>query len=249
MSRALSSWSILFVMELKAWRRNWGWSVGLSALYPLSLLWFLRLSGAVTSPERATQAMAGSLVFAVVLNAIVGLGQELSAFRDSGSLDFYATLPIPRASLILAILARTMVLTLPSVLVVASIGSWWLGTGLSVSTALAFPILLVTALALSSLGALIGFQSPSARAANFITQAAYTIVVFVSPAMLPLETLPSALQVAAVCLPTTYAARALGSLLSPNPDFYLIGKEVAVLGLFAAVSLGLISRHLTWRQD
>lgn len=247
--RGIDAWGVLFMMELKSWRRNWVWSAGLSALYPLSLLWFLRLSGGVHSNVHAAQAIAGSLVFAVVLNATVGLGQELAALRDSGSLDFYATLPLHRASLVTAILARTMVLTLPSVLIVAALGSFWLGTGATPVAVLSIPILLATGLALSSLGALIGFYSPSARAANFITQAAYTLFVFVSPAMLPLESLPPTLRTVAMALPTTYAARALGSLLSPAPELHRVASDVAILGVYAVGSLLLLSRHLAWRRE
>jgi len=225
------------------------WAVGLSALSPLSLLWFLSFTGAAGSPERVAHAVTGSVIFAVVLNTTLSLGQELSAMKASGSLDFYATLPVPRSALVFAILARAITFALPSVVTVFIVGSLTLGLRLGSVTLLAVPVLLLAAFSLASAGAAVGFLAPSSRAANFLTQIGYTVVVFFTPVMIPADALPQGLRWFGTLLPTTYAARALRALLAPALDRPALAFDLCVLAAFAALSLILIRSHLAWRQE
>lgn len=248
-ARAISNWLLLYRMQIASWRDGWVWSVCLSALSPLSLLWFLHFSGGAASPERVVHAISGSVIFAVVLNTTLGLGQELSTLRAGGALDFYVTLPISRGALVFAILGRAMTFALPSVITVFTIGSLTLGLRVGPHALWAVPVLLLAAFSLSAAGAAVGFLSPSQKAASFLTQVGYTLVVFFTPIMLPIEALPEGLRAFAWLIPTTYAARALRMLLSPHFNAVVLTVDLTVLAAFAALSIVLIRRHLIWRQD
>ena len=249
MSAALARWSILFEMELKSMRDSWAWSLGLASLYPLSLLFFIKYGGRPSGWDAGLYAVPGCMVTAVVLNTTLGLGQELSVIRETASLDFYATLPIKKSELVLAILARSVLFALPAAAMAALVGSWAFELNLSRVSWLIVPTLLLSCLTLAGLGALIGFHAPSARAASVMTQAAYMIIAFFSPVMYPLEALPPGLQVLARFLPTTYAADALRLLTAGAPLGRAYLADVAFLALFAAASYALISRRLRWRID
>lgn len=234
---------LLLTMELKSLRQSWYWCLGMAALYPLSVIFFLKFNGQASNG--GVQAIAGSIVFALVLNTTLGLGQEISVLRETSSMDFYATLPITKVQFILAILARSILLAVPAVLVVLFLGSLILHAQIQFSLWL-FPILLLSCLALAGWGALIGFYSPSARFANFFTQALYMLVAFVSPVMLPSESLPKALKIASYALPTTYAVDALRQVFSSQfgPSFFF---NLIILTVFSWFALYVMTFRLEWR--
>lgn len=247
MNDSLTRWFVLLEIELKSLRESWGWTLGLSALYPLSLLFFLKSAGAA-GPEAGARMLAGGVVFAVALNSALALGQELSAIRESASFDFYAGLPVSPFQVVAAILARTVLTSLPAAAGVAALGAALLGTPMP-NLLLALPFLLLTCAALAGAGALIGFYSPSARAANLLTQAAYLAVVFFSPLMFPAEALPAGLRPIAYLLPTTYAAEALQALIAGGAQGSRLAFDAAALAGFTLLSYLSLRGRLRWSLD
>ena len=168
--------------------------------------------------------------------------------RESGSFDFYAGLPATPSEVVAAILTRAILLSLPSAAGVALLGSRFLGTSLP-SLLLAFPFLLLTCASLAGAGALLGFYAPSSRAANTISQAAYMLVVFVSPMLFRADALPRAARAVAFALPTTYAADALETLISGIPRGLGLRWDAAALMGFALLSYAVLRGRLRWTLD
>ncbi|MFI5350441.1 MAG: ABC transporter permease [Elusimicrobiota bacterium] len=240
-------WVVLLGIELKSVRESWGWVLGLSALYPLSLLFLMKFSGAAT-PQAAARILSGGIVFSVALNSALALGQELSGIRESASFDFYAGLPVGPLQVVAAILVRNVLLSLPAAIGVAVLGAAFLSVPLP-SLVWALPYLLLTCAALAGAGALIGFYAPSARAANMMTQAGYMVVVFFSPLMFPVQALPPGVRFVAYLFPTTYAADALQLLIASKGFDSRLALDAAVLAGFSILSYLSLRGRLRWSLD
>jgi ABC-2 type transport system permease protein len=65
--------------------------------------------------------------------------------------------------------------------------------------------------------------------------------------LVPLERLPTLLQVTSRLLPVSYAVGALRSLLVGTADGAVL-RDLAVLAAFAAAALALAARRLDWRR-
>lgn len=247
MSSSWNRWCVLLEIELKSVRESWGWVIGLSALYPLSLLFFLKSSGAASSAS-AARVLSGGIVFAVALNSALALGQELSAARESGSFDFYAGLPVRPWEVVGAILLRAVLSSLPAAVGVALLGSLYLSVPLR-GLLWSAPVLVLASASLAGLGAAIGFYAPSARAASMMTQAGYMVVVFFSPMMFPVAALPRAARFAAYLLPTTYAADALQALIGAGRPDGRVLLDAAVLAAFSILSYLSLRGRLRWSLD
>ena len=175
---------------------------------------------------------------------MLSLGQHLGALKDQHAYEYYATLPVSRAAFIAAVTTRGVLLSLPSLLVVMACSHFAYGFAVGPP---AVAVLVLSAYAMSGLGAVIGFWSPNGRAASLATQVLQTVITLLAPIFVPLEDLPPALRAVSLVWPTTHAALALratmagGALADAAPS-------VAVLVTYAVVSLVLVPLKLHWRS-
>jgi ABC-2 type transport system permease protein len=224
-------------------RLTWFWYLFQVTFVPLTFLAFLWLFIGRVQPEAMLFVVSGSLVMNVSMGAMLSLGQQIGWLKDQNAYEHYAALPISKAIFLAALATRGVLLTLPSALMVLLAGTLFFGLGFSLT---ALFVLIISAYAMSGLGAFIGFWSLTAQVASLATQIVQPLWLFFAPVYIPLEYLPYPLQVTSQILPTTYAAAALREALLGEPLLRLLPEVLILLG-FAAVSLGLVPLKLDWR--
>lgn len=237
---AAKTFIVLLLGELLSLRLEWFWYFIQVAFVPVVYMVFVSF----IREGAELFAVTGSLVTTVSLSAMLSLGQHLGSLKETRAHEYYATLPVSRTAFVAAIATRGVLLSLPAVVVVATLGRLLLGIKLNVAVV---PVLLLGAYAMSGLGAFIGFWSPTSRVASLLTQIVQNIIIFFAPVYLPSERLPIALKFTSKLVPTTYVANAVRSVVAGMP-LRDIWSDMAILLACAVISLALVPLRLNWRQ-
>jgi ABC-2 type transport system permease protein len=236
----------LFLIGLTNWRWSWR-SLLLTATLPpllsiLALGTFARDSGV----EALSYVLTGNAVISLMFGNMNNVQGHFAFMRLQGVLDYFATLPIRRAVLILAVVLAFFLLHLPAAVVTILFGSLFLRIPMSVS-----PIILLVipmcALSLSGIGALIGVQARTPQEADAWGFLATLIMAGLGPVVIPPDRLPRTLLLLGRLSPATYAASALRqALLGPLTGQIVV--DLAVLGGLGAAVFWLVGRKMDWRQ-
>ena len=245
MRRAWTELRFLFVAQLLEERSWWFGTMVISMLFPLALVFGMGLVGGARTPEELAYVVSGSVVVSLTTMGVTVLAQGLAGARERGELLYYASLPISKASFMVAFVAAKLLMQSPGVLVALVGGSLIHGLPLTLHPAVLLVIPLA-ALSLSGVGAALGLLSPNYQATNALSQLVLFVVLFASPVMIPAELLPVPLQWLGSVLPSTHAADALRRGMAGVVDDALL-LNLGVLTAFAAASLVGVARGLPWR--
>ncbi|MEW6523027.1 MAG: ABC transporter permease [Bacillota bacterium] len=237
----------LFFIRWANVRNEWYFHVILGPLFPLAILAFMRMTGAVRDPAGALYVTAGNAIAALVLGPMQSLNNDLAWGRQRNDLEYYSTLPFSKLQLILAFVSVSTVFTIPGMLLTIFIGSAWLGFPV-VANPLVLPIMLVSALSMAGLGAVMGVHARNGHHANMMNGIASLVVTFMSPLLIPYENLPLVLRFTSKLLPTSYAADAFRAALAGRSDPAVLAN-LGVVVLFAVAFLVLATKRLDWRVD
>jgi ABC-2 type transport system permease protein len=245
MTRYWLEFRLLFAIQMLEERVTWPLMLFITTLFPLLMVFGLGSIGSGQTRAGLLYIITGSTVVSLVTVGITMVSQQLSFMKEQGVFLYYASLPIAKGSLLLAVMASRLLLQLPGI-VAALVGGSLLYGFRFVPTPLLLLILPLTALALSGLGAALGLLLPGPQLVGLVSQVAIILVLFGAPVLIPIEHLPLPLQALGLLLPPTYAADALRRAIAGLVDARL-GLDLAVLSLFAALSLGAVTRGLRWR--
>ncbi len=233
---------VVFLMELAKFRSQWTWSILLSSLFPLSFLFFLKSA----RPTAALYAVSGGLIFSLVLNAVLAMSQELAYLKEGGALDYYRTLSVSEINILAAMLARSILFTLPSLITIAVFSSYAFGMFILLHPFWSLMVLGMGLISLSGLGTCLGLGLPNSRTVNIGSQAIYLIIVFCSPVFVSQAALLPGFRQLSYLLPTTYLAEALRTSMSvpilTMNNFYI---PLSLLALFCPVSIALAYRSMS----
>lgn len=223
----------LLQMQLARMRTSWRPYLIVSSAMPLGIAVLMR---AVMTPgqvaENGQEIVAGSAVLAIAMTAVVMLAQRVASMRESGVLDFYATLPVGRAPLIAAVLISFAVFALPGMLIVATLGAVMFDLSLA-GLWVAIPVWLLGSFALAGLGVAIGLAAPDEQLAGMYSNLVMMAILFLG--ILPADTIPGWLGPLRAVLPSTYAAHALSPGFAGQVWAGQFG-DLALLAGFGALS-------------
>ncbi|MCK9922387.1 ABC transporter permease [Frankia sp. AgPm24] len=183
----------------------------------------------------AGQVVAGSTVLVVAFVALNLLAQRFGALRAAGALDYYLTLPIPPAAVVLGTAASYATFAAPGTLVTAVFGSLLYGLSLSGLWLLA-PVVLLSGVCLSGIGAAVGLLAPRPELATIAGQLGMSIVLFLG--VIPADRLPEVGRLARDALPSTYAVDALAAAFQRDVNWTTVVADLAVC---AAVGVGALA--------
>ncbi len=238
----LLAFGLLLIGELFSLRLNWFWYFVQVSFVPLAFLFFVRFLW--PHDDAAFYAVTGSLVQTMSLSAMLSLGQYVGALKQVNAYEHYAALPISVRTFVLAIATRGVILSFPAMTIVGFVSGLVLGLPL---TPMCVVILVLGAYAMSGIGTLIGFWSPTGQTASLVTQIAQNIIILFAPIYIPTDRLPKLLQYTSSILPTTYAASGLRAAILNQPlTEYLL--DIWVLLGFTVVSLIVVPMGVQWRQ-
>lgn len=210
-------------------------SLALPLMAMIGLTWLDLLDG--YAPSRIDAAAPGVLALCVVSVAFTGQGIQTGFDRQYGVLRSLATTPLGRGGLIagkgLAVIAVLFV----QVLVIGGVALAMGWHPVAAGWPLAILVLLLGAVAFTSLGLLIaGTLRPQATLA--ITNLVWVLLAAVGGLLLPLSKLPGLVGTVATLLPSSALGEGLrGALIhgTIDPTSLLVLAAWAVLGTAAAV--------------
>lgn len=248
MSQASGPWErfrVLLSIQMSRLRTSWRPYLIVSSVMPLGIAVLMR---AVMEPEQVRefgqQIVAGSVVLAIAMTAIVMLAQRMASLKETRAIDFYSTLPVSRTAVVASVLLSFAVFSLPGTIIVVLLGAALFDLSL-VALWVVVPVWALGSFALAGIGLLIGFGAPDEQLAGMYSNLAMMAVLFLG--ILPQGRLPGWLSPVRVVLPSTYAVDALKPGLDGRVASSLVG-DLAVLALFGALLFWAVRGPL-WPED
>ncbi len=190
----------------------------------------------VDNTTAAGQVVAGSTVLVVAFVALNLLAQRFGALRAAGALDYYLTLPVPPAAVVLGTAASYATFAAPGTLITAVFGSLLYGLSLS-GLWLLLPVVVLSGVCLSGLGAAVGLLAPRPELATLAGQVGMSIVLFLG--VIPADRLPEVGRLARDALPSTYAVDALAAAFQPGVDWATVVADLAVCAVVGVAALAV----------
>ncbi len=227
-------------------RTGWVWYILLSSFIPIVTLFFLFMILGYQIGF-ANYVVTGNIVFSVVIGSLNTLANQMGWMKQNRYFEHYAALPVSRMSLIIALVMRCTLFSMPAMAAVLITGKLLFRIPITLHPLL-IPLFIISGFALSGIGAVIGIYSKNSNHANIVTQVVFPILVFAAPVMVPAKNLPVFLQYFSIVLPTTYIAEAFRDSLGGNTgaDFFI---NLIIITLYTILSLYLVTRKFDWRVD
>lgn len=237
--------SAIVILEYRQWL---GLLVTLTVFLNLGMMFSFSFIAGSRDPELGSYVVPGAAILALVTLGISTVANDMAQQRRTGTIQYYAALPISKTAYILAMVTANGAAALPGMLVTVLVGGWLFNLSF-VFNPLIFVIIPLSAVSLASLGAAIGLGIKNWRLAGLVAQAVMFFIIFFAPVMIPLQRLPGLLQATGALLPPTYAARAFRAALMGIGTPADILLDIGILAAFAAGSIVLVSRTLEWRLE
>ena len=223
---------VLLWMQLARLRTSWRPYLIVSSVMRLGIAVLMRaVMNERQVREFGEQIVAGSVVLAIAMTAIVMLAQRVAWLKETGAIDYYGTLPISRASLVASVLLSFAAFSLPGTVIVVVLGAAMFDLSLAALWAV-IPVWALGSFALAGLGVVIGFGAPDEQLAGMYSNLAMMAVLFLG--ILPAEKIPGWLEPVRAVLPSTYAVDALKPGLAGNPSLGQ-GFDLLVLAIFGGL--------------
>jgi ABC-2 type transport system permease protein len=232
----------LLCMELSNWRWSWQVMVLTATISPVLSIIALGSFVSRNDIESLNAILSGSLVMSLMFGNLGNVSSRFAYMRFSGALDYYATLPIRRSLLIIAVVLSFFVLSFPSLLITVGFGAWFLHLPLMLHPLMLLVIPLCV-LPLAGLGAAIGANCPTPEVGGGLTLLVTMLALFIGPVLLPASRLPELVQLLGYLSPATYAASALKqTLLEPLTQRIIV--DTVALSWFSCLTFWFVSRKL-----
>lgn len=218
----------------------------ISYLFPLAFYAFMGLVMTEINPGFRDDLLPSMTIFAVLTGALLGLPGPLVDEREAGIYRAYRVNGVPAAA-VLAMPALTLGFhALIAAALVAATAVPLFGAPLPASwVALALATVLGTAV-FAALGTLIGVVSASSRATILLSQAVFLPSMLLGGLMVPVETLPSGAQVAALLLPTTWLAQLEQAVVYGREVLVDPALATAVLVASAVLTFAVAAYSFNW---
>lgn len=238
-------WS-LFHMELLNWRWSWRSTIVTGTLAPVIFIVLMGFFVGDGDEGRLIYVLSGNVITTLMLTNMNRMSSRFAFMRAVGTLDYYATLPVQRYLVVIAVLLSFFVLSLPAIVVTILFGSFFLQLPLQIHGTLLLVIPLA-ALSLAGLGAYVGVAARNPEESQTYTQALLFVLMILGPVFIPPENLPRIMRVVGWLSPATHGAAALRQALLGPITLQFWGNLLA-LGIFAAGFMLLVDRYMDWRE-
>lgn len=235
----------LVLIELSNWRWCWRSIVVAGTFVPLFGMVGLSIYARDLGLEALNTIFSGSLVMSLMLGNLGSIQSHVVFMRFQGTLEYFATLPIHKHTLMLAIIIAFFLLSLPALLTLLIIGSALLKISLAPHP-LALLVIPLCVLPMSAVGALIGVNVGSPQQGSALSILTTFLFAGLGPVLFPAERLPEILRLIGEINPAARATSALRQTLI-GPLGELIALDLAIVIGFTLCVLLLVGKKLDWR--
>ena len=236
----------LLLIELTNWRWSWRSMITVATLAPLFSILALGVFARDSGPEAMRYVLTGNVVMALMFGIMGNVQSHFNFMKVMGGLDFFATLPVSKFALILAVVIGFLLLSLPSFVVTAVLGALVLDIQLDINPLAAF-VIPVCAIPLAGIGAIVGIRGRNPQESGTVNLLITLLLAGLGPVVIPPNQLPDWLVVVGRISPATYAASAIRQTLL-GPVSAVLVTDLLALMAFGLVSFWLVGRFLDWRQ-
>lgn len=234
----------MLLIELSNWRWSWRTMVLTGIIAPM--LGIVALGTLAHDRESLVYILTGNIVLSLLFGNLEKVQTHFVFMRSVGTLDYFATLPVRRVILIVAVMLSFVLLSLPSVIATLLFGTLFLGVPLSLNPAIII-VLPLCAMPLAGVGAIIGTFARTPEEAGSISLLLTLAMLGLGPVIIAPDHLPALLVTLGHFSPATYAASALRqTLIGPVTGELLI--DLAVIIACTIVTFWLAARKMDWRQ-
>ena len=188
--------------------------------------------------------MIGTMVFGSTMLTTTMLGQSLLFDRFQHRLKMIITMPVSQVAYAFGILAFGGVLS-GSAVGILMIAALIAGVEFHFTWAV-LPIVAMTLLTMSGLTLFVVSYAPSPEVGGIMTNLMGILMALVSPVYFSMEQAPTVMRLFGWVSPLRYAADGMMKSLSGQTDVLV---EIAVLGMFASVCMGIGLWKLRWREN
>ncbi|HEY2916954.1 MAG TPA: ABC transporter permease [Candidatus Limnocylindrales bacterium] len=157
------------------------------------------------------------------------------------------TTPLPRWTLVLSNVAVRLVLAALQTILIVAIGIQVLGVQLTNDWPRIVGVVALGAITFVSIGYVIASFARTEESANGMTSVVQFPLMFLSGIFFPLQIMPDWLRSVATVMPLTYLGDALRQVMVGGTPFVPLGVDVAVLGGWLLVCLGVSARFFRWQ--
>lgn len=220
-------------------RAGGGAVVVVATLQSLGILVLLRGVGGTAGQASRAAVVSGAVLTVVAFIAWNLLAQRLAALKAGGGLDYYGTLPVRPAAVVLGFCSCYATFAVPGVVLSAAAGTALFGLPVTHAWVL-IPAALTSAVAFGGLGALSGLAPARPETAALAGQLGLTAAMLFG--LIPPEPLPDWLAAVRAAVPLAYDIDALASALTPHPDWTGIALRLTGSAAFGACCLALAAR-------
>jgi ABC-2 type transport system permease protein len=236
----------LFLIELTNWRWSWRTMLLSGTVTPLFSLVALGIFARDAGQEALVYVMTGNLVVSLLFGTMNSVQSRVLWLRFQGGLDYFATLPVQRYALVLAMVLSFLLFSLPALAITALVGPLVLDVALNPSILLPL-IIPACAVPLAGLGAILGLVGRDPTESGNLTFLLTLLLTALGPVVIPPGRLPGVVLWLGRLSPATYAASALRqTLVGPLTGRLVV--DLAVLGGMSALFLWFAGRRMAWRQ-
>lgn len=235
----------LVEIMLAEYRTTWFYHTFFGTLLPVGLLFFFTIIQPKMVGTQALFLLTGNMATSIAYGPTQMLIAKIGWGRHAREFDYWATLPVPKLSLILAIVLVYILFAFPGLISSYVIGCWLLDLPFSRGLAL-LPFVPLAALSMAGLGAVLGTYARDGQTATIFGQSLLGVVTFLAPALVPPEALPQPLRFLIWCIPTTYVAALFREVLEGRYGEVLL-RNVLILLVISMGFLTLAHHKLDWR--
>jgi ABC-2 type transport system permease protein len=235
---------LLFMIQILEMRNLWVVTLIFSSVIPFIMVFGLGSIGSGQNTEGLIYIVSGSTVVMLVTLGVVGLSQEMATMKLQGIFLYYASLPISKESLLVAVLMARLITQIPGVIIILVGGSLIYHLPLQTNP-LIIPILLLSLLSLSGIGGAMGLALPP-QIVPILASVTLFGILFGAPVLIPLAHFPVFLRWIGLLLPPTYAADALRGTFT-NSNVFPLPVDIGVLVASTIASFWLIARGVKWK--
>ena len=236
----------LFLIELTNWRWSWRSMVLTGIVAPVLSISALGIFARDSGPKALAYVLTGNIVLALMFENQDKVAGHFIYMRFNGILDYFATLPIQKHVLILAVVLSFLLLSLPSLTITVLLGALLLDVPIVLNPMI--PIVVpMCAIPMAGIGALIGSSARTPQEAGSLSLLTTFLMLGLGPVVIPPDRLPNVILFLGRFSPATYAASALRqTLLGPLTGQIVL--DLAALAGFTLVVFWLVGRKMDWRQ-
>ena len=235
-------------LEIKIFMREPLGAIGTIVIPVVVFLLMGRGMGRATSPQAGLFLRSGLPVLVSILiatSAVLSLVTIISIYREGGILKRLRATPLRPQTILTAHVLVKLLLTAITLTLMVLAGRRYYPVGVEVPIVSFTLALLVSTLAILSMGFVIASVVPTARFAQPIGAVLFYPMIVLSGLFTPVEALPQGLRLLARLLPMTYVVSLLQGILAGASWWEHLG-DVAALALVFAVCTAVSAKIFRW---